>query len=85
MIENKLIVKISRQQMCAKCNCELFFLGYKTINLCINTTCSSELFSVCLECAVFHPVWKIPVVANRRNRKCRGDGSHFPQLINVFV
>ena len=52
----------------AKYNFELFFLGCKKIDYCLNTTCKTGILSVCLECVAFHPVWNIPVL--HRNRKC---------------
>ena len=73
----QLLANVKVCKTLAKCNCEVFFLGCKTIDFCLNTTCDSPLFSICLKCADVHPVWKIPVVANRRKRKCRGDGYQY--------
>ena len=53
--------------------CEIFFSECRSIKYCLKTFCTSASLSICLKCIDQHPIWNIPVVVNRRRRKCRSN------------
>lgn len=45
-----------------------------SIKFCEQVSCTSLEFSVCIKCMDYHPKLKLPIVPNKRRRKCRGKG-----------